>query len=161
MPYMQVTLGITTLLSMTVFLMVTCRKILYILIKCWLMLFIRPRCTRFFGFLDFYIFWGISGHVSGTKRSTGDLLVTKWPDFRGLCSYMRGSHSLSARRAQRTKSRGLNGLQLEVWAQRAPTLLVFNILVISIFSLLSECSTGDWWEYAANLGEAATDRCQQ
>ena len=34
---------------------------------------------------------------------------------------------LSARRAQRTKSRGPKGLQLEVGARRAPRLLVFNI----------------------------------
>ena len=36
---------------------------------------------------------------------------------------------LSARRARRTKSRGPKGLQLEVWARRAPRLLVINIIV--------------------------------
>ena len=38
--------------------------------------------------------------------------------------YSRGSQGLSARRAQRTKSRCPKGLQLEVGAQRAPSLLV-------------------------------------
>ena len=34
-----------------------------------------------FGFLDF--FW-ISGYISATKRATGDFLMSKRPDFRGL-----------------------------------------------------------------------------
>ena len=41
-----------------------------------------------------------------------------------LVTCVQGSHGLSARRAQRTKSRGPKGLQLEVRAQRAPGLLV-------------------------------------
>ena len=39
---------------------------------------------------------------------------------------MRGSHSLSAQWARRTKSRGPKGLQLEVRPRRVPTLLVFD-----------------------------------
>ena len=38
--------------------------------------------------------------------------------------WYRGSHSLSAHRARRTKSRGPKGLKLEVGAWRASTLLV-------------------------------------
>ena len=55
-------------------------------------------------FLDFcisgflYFFW-ISGHISGTKRATGDPLVSKRPDFQGLFRFLRGSHGLSGRRA--------------------------------------------------------------
>ena len=37
---------------------------------------------------------------------------------------LRGSNGLSARRAQRAKSRGPKGLKLEVGAQRAPRFLV-------------------------------------
>ena len=71
--------------------------------------------------LDFWIFC-IFGHISGTKRATGDLLVLQWPDFLVLFSYLCGSHGLSARRARRTMSGGLKGLQLEFKAQRAPRL---------------------------------------
>ena len=45
---------------------------------------------------------------------------------------MRVSHGLSARRAWRTKSRGLKGLQLEVAARRAPRLLACEYLEILI-----------------------------
>ena len=38
----------------------------------------------------------------------------------GVLSPLRGSHGLSARRAQRTKSKGPKGLQLEVGSQRGP-----------------------------------------
>ena len=34
-------------------------------------------------FLDFCIFW-VSGHILGTKRATGDLLVSKELFFQGL-----------------------------------------------------------------------------
>ena len=44
-----------------------------------------------------------------------------------MTTSLRGSHGLSARRARRTKSRGLKGLQLEVGARRAPKLLVLHI----------------------------------
>ena len=37
-----------------------------------------------------------------------------------VMSPLRGSHGLSARRARRTKSRCLNGLQLEVGPRRSP-----------------------------------------
>ena len=46
--------------------------------------------------------------------------------------YLRRSHDLSARRARRTKSRGLKGLQLEVRAWRAPRLLVSNIVLVML-----------------------------
>ena len=50
--------------------------------------------NRIFGFLDFCIsvflyfciFW-ISGHISGTKRATGDFLMSKRPDFQGLSDF--------------------------------------------------------------------------
>ena len=61
-------------------------------------------------------------------------LVTK---FQPHCS----CNSLSARRAQRRKSRGPKGLQLEVGARRAPWLLVIYIigkLWISAFSWYSK-----------------------
>ena len=44
----------------------------------------------------------------------------------GTGTGLHGSHGLSARRAQRTKSRGPKGLQVEVGARRAPKLLVVN-----------------------------------
>ena len=44
--------------------------------------------------------------ISRTKKATGDPLVSKRLDSRGLFSYLRGSHGLSARRAWWTKSRG-------------------------------------------------------
>ena len=51
---------------------------------------------------------------------------------RRCCSTLRGSHGLRARRARRTKSRGLKGLHLEVGARRAPRLLVLNIFTTDI-----------------------------
>ena len=53
---------------------------------------------------------------------------------------MRGSHGLSAQRARRTKSRGPQGLQLEVGARRAPRLLVSDkpALLILIDSIDGE-----------------------
>ena len=41
------------------------------------------------GFLDFWIsgFFWISGYISATKRATGDPLVSKRPDFRGLFGF--------------------------------------------------------------------------
>jgi len=38
-------------------------------------------------FLDFWIFW-ISGNISATKRATGNPLVSKRTDFRGLFGFM-------------------------------------------------------------------------
>ena len=90
-------------------------------------LLFRFSKKRFFAFLDFWIFvffGGICNHISGTKSATGDPLVSKRPDFGGLFSYLRGSHGLNGRRAQRTKSRGPKGPQLKVGAQRVPRLLV-------------------------------------
>ena len=56
-------------------------------------------------------------------------------------SFWRGSHGLSARRAQRTKSRGPKGLQLEVGARRAPRLLfhIYFVLHNQIFMVLFFC----------------------
>ena len=48
-----------------------------------------------------------------------------------MTTSLRGSHGLSARRARRTKSRGPEGLQLEVGARRAPKLLVYIYLSMS------------------------------
>ena len=41
------------------------------------------------GFLDFWIsgFFWISGYISATKRATGDFLMSKRPDFRGLFGF--------------------------------------------------------------------------
>merc|ERR1712055_1085796 len=41
------------------------------------------------GFLDFWIsgFFWISGYISATKRATGDPLVSKRPDLRGLFGF--------------------------------------------------------------------------
>ena len=79
------------------------------------------------GFLFF--FW-ISGIISGTKRATGDPLMSKRPNFQVLFIYMRGPQGLSARRAWGTKSSRTKeskavpkGPQLEVGARRAPRLL--------------------------------------
>ena len=54
-------------------------------------------------FVSPVIFIGISGHISGMKRATGDLLVSKRLDPLGRFSYLRVSRGLSARRVRRTK----------------------------------------------------------
>ena len=57
-------------------------------------LFRFPKKELIFGFLYFcisvflYFFW-ISGHISGTKRATGDLRVSKQPDFRAFQNLFR------------------------------------------------------------------------
>ena len=64
----------------------------------------------------------------------------------GVMSLLQGSHGLSARRAQRTKSRGPKGLQLEVGARRAPRLVAYiycfqavQHLDKSLWNILSKC----------------------
>ena len=42
--------------------------------------------------------------------------MSKMANLQGLSKYLCGSHGISARRARRTESRGLEGLQLEVRA---------------------------------------------
>ena len=41
------------------------------------------------GYLDFWIsgFFWISGYILATKRATGDFLMSKLPDFRGLFGF--------------------------------------------------------------------------
>jgi len=48
------------------------------------------------GFLDFWIsgFFWISGYISATKRATGDPLVSKRPDFRGLFGFSKKNYGL-------------------------------------------------------------------
>ena len=72
------------------------------------------------GFL--YFIW-ISGHILEIELATGDMLVSKQPDFLGLFNYLTAS---GAQRARRTKSRGLKNLQLKVRARRAPSLIVYT-----------------------------------
>ena len=72
--------------------------------------------------LEILDFWPYLGNEKSYRRSAG----VKTTEFLGLFSQLRGSHSLSAQRARRTKSRGPKGLQLEVGARRAPKLLVFS-----------------------------------
>ena len=57
------------------------------------------------------------GHILGTKRATGVPRMSKQPGKKHRTG-------LTARRARRTKSRVLKGLQLEVGARRAPRLLL-------------------------------------
>ena len=59
--------------------------------------------------------------ISGTKRATGDPLVSKRPDFLGLFSYLRGSHGLNAQRARKTKSRGQKGSPTRSRGPEGPT----------------------------------------
>ena len=59
-------------------------------------------------FLDFWIF----GRILGTKRVTGDPLVSKQPDF--------GSHGLSTRGARRSKSRIPKGPPSRSWGPESP-----------------------------------------
>ena len=37
-----------------------------------------------FGLLDFWILFGISGYISGSKRATGDPLVSEQQEFKGF-----------------------------------------------------------------------------
>ena len=47
------------------------------------------------GFLDFFISGFIfSGYISATKRATGDFLMSKRPDFRGLFGFSKKNYGL-------------------------------------------------------------------
>ena len=81
-------------------------------------------------------------------------IVTHCYSLNSIQSALRGSHGLNARRARRTESRGPKGLHSEVWARRAPRLLVMlywlllHIYMVWIYGVrwLEEnwCAIGQW-----------------